>query len=138
MNVPQSPVHSYSKDGPMRYHKVSDPVYAPNSKGGPQADTARYGEPAGWYTSGEMVPAVYTLHAEDSDWGQAGTMVREVLDDAAREQLDEQCWMNNIVGHLLKGVTEPILLWAFEYWRNVDKDLGDRVEQGVRAQQGQA
>jgi hypothetical protein len=29
--------------------------------------------------------------------------------------------------------SEPILLRAFEYWRNVDKDLGDRVEQGVRA-----
>jgi catalase len=22
---------------------------------------------------------------------------------------------------------------AFEYWHNVDKDLGDRIEQGVRA-----
>jgi hypothetical protein len=34
-------VHSYSKDGAMRIHNVSDPVYAPNSKGGPKADTAR-------------------------------------------------------------------------------------------------
>ena len=23
---------------------------------------------------------------------------------------------------------------AFEYWHNVDKDLGDRIEQGVRNQ----
>ena len=26
------------------------------------------------------------------------------------------------------GVSEPILSRAFEYWRNVDKDLGDRIE----------
>jgi catalase len=130
VNAPKSPVHSYSKDGAMRFRNVSDPVYAPNSKGGPKADTVHYGEPAGWYTDGEMVHAAQTLHAEDDDWGQAGTLVRDVLDDAARARL-----VSNIVGHLLDGVTEPVLLRAFEYWRNVDKDLGDRVEQGVRAGQ---
>jgi catalase len=30
-----SPVRAYSKDGAMRVVNVSDPVYAPNSKGGP-------------------------------------------------------------------------------------------------------
>ena len=59
-------------------------------------------------------------------------MVREVLDDAARERL-----VNNIVGHLLNGVSEPVLQRAFEYWRNVDKDLGDKIEAGVRAKQGE-
>jgi catalase len=133
VNAPTSPVHSYSKDGAMRYQNVSDPVYAPNSKGGPKADTARYGEPAGWpTTNGHMMHAAYTLHAEDDDWGQAGTLVREVLDDAARERL-----VDNIVGHLLNAVTEPVLQRAFEYWRNVDKGLGDRVEQGVRAKQSE-
>jgi catalase len=120
-------VHSYSKDGAMRYDKVSDPVYAPNSKGGPRADTARYGEPAGWYTDGAMVRSAYTLHDEDDDWGQAGTLVREVLGDAERDRL-----VSNIAGHLLNGVTEPVLERAFEYWRNVDKDLGQRIENGVR------
>jgi catalase len=132
VNAPTAPVHSYSKDGAMRYHKVSDPVYAPNSKGGPKADSARYGEEAGWHTSGDLVHTAYTLHAEDDDWGQAGTMVREVLDDAARERL-----VNNVVGHLLNAVTEPVLQRAFEYWRNVDKGLGDRIEQGVRAKQSE-
>ena len=114
----------------MRYHNVSDPVYAPNSKGGPQADTEHYPESAGWYSDGDMVRAAGTLHAEDDDWGQAGTLVREVLDDAARERL-----VNNIVGHLLNRVTEPVLQRAFEYWHNVDTDLGNRVEKGVRARQ---
>ena len=42
VNQPKCPVHSYSKDGAMRVQNVSDPVYAPNSKGGPQADGQRY------------------------------------------------------------------------------------------------
>jgi catalase len=130
VNAPKSPVHSYSKDGAMRYHNVSDPVYAPNSKGGPKADTAHYGQPAGWHTDGDMVHAANTLHAEDDDWGQAGTLVREVLDDAARERL-----VDNIVGHLLNRVSEPVLQRAFEYWHNVDTDLGNRVEKGVRTGQ---
>ncbi|GAB3357919.1 catalase [Amycolatopsis echigonensis] len=132
VNAPVAPVHSYSKDGSMRYAKVSDPVYAPNSKGGPRADTERYGTPAGWHADGEMVRSAYVDHAEDDDWGQAGTLVRDVLDDAARERL-----VDNIVGHLLNGVTEPVLKRAFEYWHNVDKDLGDRVESGVRAKQNE-
>src|SRR5262249_56370209 len=75
--------------------------------------------------------AGYVTHREDDDWGQAGTMVREVLDDRARERL-----VDNVVGHLLNGVSEPILQRAFEYWRNVDKDLGDRIESGVLAEAG--
>ncbi|MDX6345713.1 MAG: catalase, partial [Streptomyces sp.] len=130
VNAPKSPVHSYSKDGAMRYDLVSDPVYAPNSKGGPRADTARYGEPAGWYTDGDMVRAAYHLHAEDDDWGQAGTLVREIMDDPQRDRL-----VGNIVGHLLDGVTEPVLQRALEYWTNVDKDLGRRIEKGVHAGQ---
>jgi catalase len=79
-----------------------------------------------------MVRSAYTLHEQDDDWGQAGTMVREVLDDAARERL-----VNNIAGHLLNAVTEPVLQRAFEYWHNVDKNLGDKIEASVRAKQNE-
>jgi catalase len=41
--------------------------------------------------------------------------------------------VSNVAGHLLGGVSEPVLLRALEYWRNIDKDLGDRIEQAVRA-----
>jgi catalase len=129
VNTPHVEVHSYSKDGHMRVKNVSDPVYAPNSKGGPRADS-EHNQPVGWHSDGEMVRTAYTLRTEDDDFGQPGTMVREVLDDAARERL-----VSNVVGHLLNGVTEPVLQRAFQYWRNVDKDLGDRIESGVRAKQ---
>jgi catalase len=40
---------------------------------------------------------------------------------------------HNIIGHVLKGVEEPVLSRVFEYWRNVDPALGKQVEEGVRA-----
>jgi catalase len=103
-------------------------VYAPNSYGGPVADTLRFGDPAGWRTAGEMVREAYRPHREDDDWGQAGTMVREVLDDAARDRL-----VRNVSGHLRDGVSDPVLERAIQYWRAVDKPLGDRVAQSVSA-----
>jgi catalase len=131
VNAPTVPVHTYSKDGAMRVVNRTDPVYAPNSKGGPRADSERF-RPPSWYTDGEIMRTAYVDHAEDDDWGQPGTMVREVLDDAARERL-----VDNVVGHLLNGVTEPILQRAFEYWRNVDKNIGEKIESGVRAKQNE-
>jgi catalase len=128
VNTPVAPVRSYSKDGAMRVHKVSDPVYAPNSYGGPAADTRRYGQVPTWHTDGDIMRTAYVDHAEDDDWGQPGTMVREVLDDAARARL-----VDNVAGHLLNGVSEPILERAFEYWRNIDKSVGEKIEATVRA-----
>ncbi|MFG2749401.1 catalase [Streptomyces xanthophaeus] len=126
-NRPRSLVSSYAKDGPMRFEASNAArPYAPNSYGGPAADTARFGEPAGWATAGEMVRAAYALRSQDDDWGQAGTMVRQVLDDAARERL-----VSNISGHLADGVSGPVLERALQYWRNVDKDLGDRIAAAV-------
>ncbi|MFD7080432.1 catalase [Streptomyces sp. NPDC059918] len=128
-NRPRSQVASYAKDGAMRFEaSAAARPYAPNSYGGPAADTGRFGEPAGWATAaGEMVREAYSLRREDDDWGQAGTMVRQVLDDAARERL-----VSNIAGHLEDGVSAPVLERAVQYWRNVDKALGDRVAAALR------
>jgi catalase len=92
VNTPKVVVHSYSKDGAMRIRNVTDPVYAPNSVGGPQADPARAAE-VHWAADGEMVRAAYTLRQNDDDFGQPGTLVREVLDDQARDRL-----AHNIIG----------------------------------------
>jgi len=126
VNRPRCAVHSYSKDGAMRIDNVSDPVYAPNSKGGPKADGERYPQVEIWKASGEFVRAAYTLRKDDDDWGQAGTLVRKVMDDAQRDRL-----VSNVVGHLKNGVSEPVLQRAFEYWRNIDKEIGDRIAKGV-------
>jgi catalase len=127
VNQPKSPVHSYSKDGAMRIQNVSDPVYAPNSYGGPKADPTRTDTAGLWYVDGEMVREAYTLRAADDDFGQGGTLVRQVLDEPARGRL-----LSNIIGHLKDGVSEPILARAVDYWRNVDQDLGDRIALGMK------
>src|SRR4029077_18908057 len=47
-----------------------------------------------WEANGEFIHAAYTLRKDDDDWGQAGTLVRKVMDDAARSRL-----VSNVVGH---------------------------------------
>jgi catalase len=70
-----------------------------------------------------MVRTAYTLRAEDDDWA----LVRDVMNDAERARL-----VDNVVGHLRAGVSEPVLQRAFDYWRNIDTDLGNRIDKGVR------
>ena len=128
INRPQCPVHSYNKDGAMRFHNPGDPVYAPNTAGGPAADEERYGEHATWdVTDGEMVRAAYDLHAEDDDFGQPGTLVREVMSQEDRDHLAA-----NIVGHADDpDVTDEMKPRIVEYWTNVDRTVGAAVASGL-------
>ena len=125
VNQPHAPVHSYNRDGAMRYQNPGDPVYAPNSYGGP---VARGGadEVNWWLAEGDMVRAAYAPHREDDDFGQAGTMVRKAMDEGARDRL-----VTNVVGHLGDGVVEPVLSRALDYWRQVDSEIGARIEKGL-------
>ncbi|ARB91484.1 catalase [Legionella longbeachae] len=127
VNKPQCPVHSYSKDGAMRIENVSDPVYAPNSKGGPKADSSKNPEVATWEAHGDFVRTAYTLRKDDNDFVQANTLVRQVMDDEARNRL-----VSNVVAHLKNGVTQPVLARAFEYWKKIDQQIGERIEKGVK------
>ncbi|WP_148863566.1 catalase [Marinobacter fonticola] len=127
VNAPKVPVHSYSKDGAMRINNVSDPVYAPNSKGGPSAMGERYPTDSTWETSGNMVRAAYTLREGDDDYSQPRDMINKVMDQAARDRL-----VNNVVGHVSGGVKEPVLSRVFEYWKNIDPEIGARIEKGVK------
>lgn len=127
VNQAQSPVDSYEFDGAMRYHHSgARPVYSPNSYGGPVVDEARGADPAWEVASAEMVRTAASLHAEDDDFGQPGTLVRDVMDEAARGRLVE-----NVTGALRAGVSEPVLRRAVAYWRQVDKGVGDRIAGGV-------
>ncbi len=126
VNQPQVEVHSYNKDGAMRYqHSGNQPVYAPNSYGGPQADSERFGDP-GWAVSGDMVRHAYALHAEDDDFGQAGTLYRKTLSATEREHLED-----NLVKHLSQGVERDVQERAVAMWTNVDPDLGANLARGL-------
>lgn len=125
INQPRAEVHSYSKDGPMRYSQSgTQPVYAPNSYGGPQGDSS-YMDP-GWATNGEMVREAYSLHAEDDDFGQAGSLYRNVLTSGERDNM-----VTNIVGHMSNGLESTVMARGIEYWRSVDLDLGAHVAKGL-------
>ncbi|TWX35028.1 catalase [Frigoribacterium sp. ACAM 257] len=128
VNAPKNEVHSYSKDGAARY-SFSDatvPVYAPNSVGGPAGSPQAAGDTGGWESDGELVRSAATLHPEDDDFGQAGALVRDVMDDEQRDRL-----VANIVGHVSKVTRPDLLERVFQYWNSVDPILGSRVRAGV-------
>jgi catalase len=128
VNRPRVPVNTYMFDGQMAYeHSGNAPVHAPNSGGRGWADETGPVE-AGWETDGDMVRSAYTLHAEDDDFGQPGTLVRKVWNDAQRDRFVDQ-----VSGSLLGGVKSPVLERAFQYWKNVDAAIGQRIEAKVRA-----
>jgi catalase len=126
INAAKSAVHSYNKDGAMTYrHAGAQPVYAPNSYGGPQADPAKE-MPTWWVEAGELGRYDQLLHVEDDDFGQAGTLVREVLSDTDREHL-----ANNIIAHATNGVSTDVQHRVIEYWTSVDPNLGNTVAEGL-------
>jgi catalase len=108
----------------MRYKYENHPVYAPNSYGGPQADTNRV-EP-GWETSGAIQRSAYTLHAEDSDFIQPGNFYRHTLSQTDRDHL-----VATLTAHLGNDVERFIQERAVKLWYQVDSDLGTRVAQGL-------
>ncbi len=131
INRPKSPVHSYNKDGAMRYqHSGDQPVYAPNSHGGPKADPS-FMDVAWGVEGAEIVRHAYTLRRDDDDFGQPGALWREVLSDTDRDHL-----VSNIVAHATNAVTPEIQQRVIEYWTRVDSDLGSSVAHGISGASG--
>jgi len=54
--------------------------------------------------------------------------VRDVFDDAQRQRL-----VDTVVGGLKSGVRSPVLERAFDYWKQVDADIGRRIEAQYKA-----
>ena len=131
VNAPISPVNSYTQDGATRhgFKSASAPVYAPNSFGGPVADASAAGE-GSWESDGALVRSAATLHSEDDDFGQAGTLYRTVFNDESKAR-----FLQTITG-AVGGVQSPeIRERAIQYWTNVDATLGAalRVELSAAA-----
>jgi catalase len=125
VNRPKVEVHSYAKDGHLRhfYNDAKTPVYAPNSFGGPKADPVRAAERSGWTSDGELVRSAYTLRVDDDDFGQAGTLVREVFDDAQRKRLVE-----TVVGQYNALKHEQVRERFLWHWNSVDRGTADRIK----------
>ncbi len=130
VNQPKCPVNSYTFDGQMTYHhQGAAPQYVPNSFGHDWSDEEGKVH-NGWEADGEMTRESQTLRTDDDDFGQAGTLVREVFSDEERAEFVET------VAGALDGVKEPVLSKALEYWKNVDAETGAKIEAAVKAAAG--
>ena len=128
VNAPHAAhVDSYTQDGAVRhgFKAPTSPVYAPNSFGGPVANPERAAE-GGWESDGELVRTAATLHAEDSDFGQPGTLYREVFDDAARSR-----FLATLIGQGNSLTVSEVREHFFQYWSNVDAGLGAKLRASV-------
>jgi catalase len=127
INAPRSAVHSYNQDGPMAYHHSgSQPPYAPNSYGGPQA-AGEHGADLSWEVGGgELGRYANPKHAEDDDFVQARNLINEVMTETDREHL-----VSNIVAHASNAVSEPMQLRVIAYWANVEPQIAAKVAAGL-------
>ncbi len=126
VNRPIVPTNTYTFDGAMRIqHSGSRATYAANSTGRSYADEDGVAAD-GWEADGAMMRCAQSLRVEDDDFGQAGILVREVFDAAARRRL-----VATVAGALRQGVTPPVLDRAYWYWKQIDPRVGQQIEAAV-------
>jgi catalase len=102
-------------------HSAGQPVYAPNSYGGPRA-AGNGSEPTWAVEAGEIGRYAYEQHADDDDFVQARALYGEVMDETDRKHL-----LLNISAHVRDGVTGDVQKRVVEYWSQVDAGLGARI-----------
>ncbi|MDH2455831.1 catalase [Corynebacterium bovis] len=76
---------------------------------------------------GDLTRGAYVRHEDDDDFMQPGILVREVLDDAARERLAGN------IARAMDGVSEQVEQQCYVYWSKVDENLGARVKELFQA-----
>lgn len=138
-------INTYSHEGQMMYvfDDAEQPSYTPNryDKGAgilDDGETSNHGDTFGdanVYSTPEdglygndahgadLYRGAYVKHAEDDDFVQAGTLYRDVYNDEEKERLAQ-----NIAG-AMNGVTEATEQRCYNYWTNVDPNLGARVKE---------
>ena len=108
-----------TRTGAMRYANPGRPGLRPEllRRSGSPDPRSSAADPS-WAVDRRDRAAAYTLHAEDDDFGQAGTLVREVLDDAAAGRL-----VSNVAGpRSSRTWSSRCCPGSFDYWRKVDGD----------------
>jgi catalase len=122
VNKPQCPVHTYNKDGAMRFDGNGGPAvnYEPNSFGGPTQDMKYVERPK---------PVSGTVarhdHRSDSDYyTQPGNLFRLMPADA------KQRLISNIVGSM-KSVPQRIQELQIQHFYKADPAYGTGVAKGL-------
>ena len=123
VNRPQCPVHTYHRDGAMRYDDNSGnaPNYEPNSFGGPHEDPG-YRQPPAPLEGGAVDR--YDQRQDGDDFCQAGDLYRVMSAEQQQELID------NIVASM-ETVPEEIQRRQIGHFTKADADYGGRVADGL-------
>ncbi|MFT8395130.1 catalase [Propionibacterium sp.] len=127
VNRPIVPTNAYTFDGHMRVADSGNaPVYAPNSYGRPWAVGEGKADDS-WENDGDLVRSAARLHAEDDDFGQAHSLVRDVFSDKERADL-----VDTLVSQIVDtDVEEPVKTHMIEYWTKIDSEVGAAIAKQV-------
>ena len=124
VNRPQSPVHHYHKDGPMRFFdnntKNPDAYYEPNSFGGP-AQAPSYAEPP-LRISGDADR--YDHRAGNDDYTQPGNLFR-LMNAEQQERLFQN------IAAAMGGVPEKIVQRQLAHFYKADPAYGEGVAKAL-------
>jgi catalase len=122
VNRPQCPVHTYNRDGFMRFddNGGDGPNYEPNSFGGP-AESHRFRE-LRYRAQGDI--GRYDHREGNDDYHQAGDLYR-LLSAEEKNRL-----IQNIVGHM-SGVSERIQRLQVSHFTKADPEYGRRIAEGL-------
>jgi catalase len=130
VNRPKCPVHTYNRDGFMRFDDNGGdaPNYEPNSFGGPVEDH-RFRE-LRYKVQGEV--GRYNHREGNDDYTQAGDLYR-LLSAEEKDHL-----IHNIVTHM-NGVSERIQRLQIGHFAKADPEYGRRVAEGLglKVEEGQ-
>ena len=148
VNRPINQVNTYAERGSMAYffNEENEPNYSPISyeKGAGYLDdgeTSASGQDLGLAENlyvnpdpegTDLVRAAYVKHPEDDDFGQAGTLYRDVFDDAAKER-----FVHNITNKMMAITNKEIEERVYEYWGKVDADLETKVRESLAAKRAE-
>ena len=122
VNRPQCPVHTYHRDGAMRFDGNSGnaPNYEPNSFGGPQEDPSYRQPPLPLQGEADR----YEQRSGSDDFVQAGDLYRLMTPDQQQRLID------NILGSMA-SVPKEIQQRQVDHFTKADPEYGRRIAEGL-------
>jgi catalase len=122
VNRPQCPVHTYHRDGAMRFDGNSGnaPNYEPNSFGGPQEDPSYRQPPLPLQGEADR----YEQRSGSDDFIQAGDLYRLMTPDQQQRLID------NILGSMA-SVPKEIQQRQVDHFTKADSEYGRRIAEGL-------
>jgi len=126
VNRPKSPVHSYGKGGTMRMRTSPIRSMRPTQRAAPRPT------PSG--IRGGHLECRRRVHPRRLHQAQGRRRFRTARYPGAQGHGRRPARPAgvHVVGQLKNGVSDPVLERAFEYWRNIDKAIGDRIAKSVK------